>query len=366
MINVTKSYLPEREKLFSYIDQIYASCQLTNNGLLSQALETRLAKHLGVRNLILVANGTLALQVLYKAMDVRGSAITTPFSFPATTSSLVWESIQPIFADIDCRSWNMNPEKIANLIKPDTSAIVATHVFGNPCKVEAIQEIAKQYNLKIIYDAAHAFGVKYKDESLLNWGDACTLSFHATKLFHTVEGGAIVTNDDALAEKVRLMINFGIAGPGKISELGINAKLNEFQAAVGLCVLDDIDAIHQGRRNVWLGYYEALKNVVAFQERSEFSTNNYGYCPILFKNENLMKAVQKKLNAKSIFPRRYFYPSLDELPYIKSENCAVVSRDVASRILCLPLYPELKLDLINEICQTILNEHVKATSTAIG
>ncbi|OGT55287.1 MAG: aminotransferase DegT [Gammaproteobacteria bacterium RIFCSPHIGHO2_12_FULL_42_10] len=360
MIAVTKSYLPNKEKLFRYIDQIYASCQLTNNGPLVQALEEKLAKHLEVRNLILVANGTLALQVVYKAMNLQGSVVTTPFSFPATTSSLVWEFIKPIFADIDQRSWNINPKEIEKLIQPNTSAIVATHIFSNPCEVEAIQKIAEHYHLKVIYDGAHTFGVRYQGESVLKWGDATTLSFHATKLFHTVEGGAIITNDDALAEKIRLMINFGIAGPEKIIDLGINAKLNEFQAAIGLCILDEINHINQERKKVWHCYYEELKNTCIFQMRNEFSTNNYSYFPILFENENKMKEIQKKLNDQSIFPRRYFYPSLDELPYIKQERKMMIARDVASRVLCLPLYPGLALDVIKEISHMIKNEYVLA------
>lgn len=349
MITVTKSYLPKKEKLLHYIDQIYDSYRLTNDGPLVQTLETRLADYLGVKHLVLVANGTLALQVAYKALNIRGSAITTPFSFPATTSSLVWESIKPIFADINHQSWNIEPKEIEKMIEVDTTAIIPVHVFGNPCEVEKIQEIAEHYQLKVIYDGAHAFGVRYKGESLLNWGDATTLSFHATKLFHTIEGGAIVTNSDALAKKIRLMINFGIAGPENIIELGINAKLNEFQAAMGLCILDEIDYIHQERKKIWHYYYEQLKHIFTFQVRKEFSTNNYNHCPVLFENENQMKKIQKLLNGRSIFPRQYFYPSLNALPYIRDNQKMRVSEDIASRILCMPLYPGLELDDITSI-----------------
>lgn len=359
MIAVTKAYMPDKDKLFNYIDQIYASSQLTNHGPLVQELEGRLASYLGVHNLILVANGTLALQVAYKSLGLQGSAITTPFSFPATTSSLVWESIDPIFADIDPTHLNINPEKIGPAIRPDTSAIVPVHVFGNACEVEVIQDIALSHNLKVIYDGAHAFGVQYKGESLLNWGDITTLSFHATKLFHTVEGGAIITNDDTLAEKIRLMINFGIAGVGKAIELGINAKLSEFHAAMGLCVLDEIEHISLLREKIWRYYHEQLKDCVAFQVRNEFCTNNYSYFPVLFENENRMMTVQKTLNDQSIFPRRYFYPSLDTLSYVNSERKKVAA-DLAGRILCLPLHPSLELNIVKEIC-----DFIKDTTPAV-
>ncbi len=361
MITVTKSYLPNKKKLLHYIDQIYSSNQLTNYGPLTQELEARLATYLGVRNLILVANGTLALQVAYKALNIQGSAITTPFSFPATTSSLVWESITPIFVDIDRQRWNINASEIEIHIKSHTSAIVPVHVFGNPCEVEVIQDIAQRYNLKVIYDGAHAFGVRYKGESLLNWGDATTLSFHATKLFHTIEGGAIVTNNDALAKKIRLMINFGITGPEKIIDLGINAKLNEFEAAMGLCILDEIEHINNERKKIWCYYHEALKDVFVFQNRNEFSTNNYGYFPLFFASEAQMKEMQKKLNEQSIFPRRYFYPSLDSLPYVNKEQEMTVARDIASRILCLPLYPGLTANMLNKICHILKQEYVLAS-----
>ena len=356
MILVTKSYLPQKKKLLHYIDQIYSSHRLTNNGPLTQELETKLASYLGVRNIILVANGTLALQVAYKALNIQGSAITTPFSFPATTSSLVWESIEPIFADIERKTWNIDPKEIEKNITQNTSAIVPTHIFGNPCFVEEIQKIANRNNLKVIYDGAHAFGVRYKGESVLNWGDATTLSFHATKLFHTIEGGAIVTNNDALAEKIRLMINFGIAGEEEINGLGINAKFNEFQAAMGLCNLDEIELINDEREKIWNCYYEQLKDEFNFQERNEFCTNNCSYFPVIFENEKLLLSARKKLNDSNIFPRRYFYPTLDQLPYVSSKKQMVFAKDIASRVLCLPLYPSLKTEVIDKICRIIANK----------
>ncbi|NCX94657.1 MAG: aminotransferase class I/II-fold pyridoxal phosphate-dependent enzyme, partial [Gammaproteobacteria bacterium] len=208
-INVTKAYLPNQKRLIEYIDQIYESGQMTNYGPLVQTLERRLAQHLGVRHVVLVANGTLALQVAFKALKLQGSVITTPFSFPATTSALVWESLKPIFVDIDSLTWNLNPAHILDAVQSDTTAILPVHVFGNPCEVKAISDLAKELNLKVIYDAAHAFEVQYQSESVLKWGDLSILSFHATKLFHTIEGGALITENDELAEQLRSMINFG-------------------------------------------------------------------------------------------------------------------------------------------------------------
>ena len=240
MIPVTKAYLPDRKKLTQYIDQIYENGWLTNNGPLLQKLENRLASYLGVKNLILVANGSLALQLAYKALDLRGEVVTTPFSFAATTSTLAWEGLEPKFADIDKRSFNIDPKNIEKIITDKTTAIVPVHVFGNPCEVELISDLAKKYNLKVVYDAAHAFGVTYKGQSVLKYGDISTLSFHATKIFHTIEGGAVITENDEIAKKIRSLINFGITGPDKIEGIGTNAKMNEFEAAMGHCVLDEI------------------------------------------------------------------------------------------------------------------------------
>mgnify|MGYP000261033012 CR=1 FL=1 len=249
MINVTKSYLPNIEKYKSYIDEIYKTAWLTNQGPLVQKLEKRLAQYLGVKNIVLVSNGTIALEIAYRALDLKGEVITTPFSFVATTSSLVTNRLTPIFVDIDEKTFNLNPKNIEKKITSRTSAILPVHVFGNACEVEEIKKIANKHNLKVIYDAAHAFDVKYKDKSLLSYGDISTLSFHATKLFHTIEGGALIINDDSLLEKVRYLINFGIKNQEEIPHLGTNAKMNEFEAAMGLCILDDIENIKNSRKN---------------------------------------------------------------------------------------------------------------------
>jgi len=353
MIPVAKPYLPSKEKYQSYVDQIYASGWLTNNGPMVQKLEERLSKYLGVKHVICVANGSLALQVAYKAMNLKGEVITTPFSFVATASTLVWEGLKPIFADINPYTYNLDPQNIEKLITKETSAIVPVHVFGNACEVEEIEQIAKKHDLKVIYDAAHAFNVKYKDESVLNYGDISTLSFHATKLFHTIEGGALIINDATLAEKARYLINFGIENAESVPHLGTNAKMNEFEAAMGLCVLDDIEAIKESRKFITEHYQKELKDIVVFQEQNLNATENYSYFPVAFKDESELLKVQKALNEADTNPRRYFYPSLDTLNYIKPKQECEISRDISKRILCLPLYWKLEYEDMDSIIETM-------------
>lgn len=342
MINVTRAYLPDRKKLGDYIDKIYQTAWLTNNSQFCQQLEARLQEYLGVKNLILVTNGTLALQVVYKALQLKGSVVTTPFSFIATTSSLLWEGIRPVFADINPQTWNMAPEEIEQRIAADTSAILPVHVFGNPCAIEPLEILAHKHNLRLVFDGAHAFGVKFRNKSVLNYGDASILSFHATKLFHTIEGGAVITSDDELAAKIRLMINFGISGPDRVECVGINGKMNEFQAAMGLCVLDEMALLTAARTRVWDYYAQNLSPYLQTQQWNSEGTQNYQYFPVLLKSEAQLKKVVAALNAGNIFPRRYFYPSLDMLPFVNTQEAMPVARDVAGRILCLPLYGELE------------------------
>ena len=353
MIPVTKAYLPNKEKYQSYVDRIFQSGWLTNNGSLLQELEQRLADYLGVQNIILVANGSFALQLAYKALALEGEVITTPFSFAATTSTLAWEGLKPVFADINPKTFNIDPAQIEAQITPNTGAIVPVHVFGNPCDVEAIQAIADKHKLKVIYDAAHAFGSKYKDQSVLNFGDISTLSFHSTKIFHTIEGGAVITNDDELAKKVRLMINFGISGPTSIDSVGTNAKMNEFEAAMGLCVLDEIEVIKQQRANIWQRYIENLPRQLKLQQWHKHGENNHAYAPVLFENEEQLLRIEAKLQESNVLPRRYFYPSLDTLDYLQSKQVCKHSRDIASRILCLPIYPSLDIKSVKKIIRLI-------------
>ncbi len=338
---VTKPYLPDKKKYIKYIEKIFDSQWITNNGQLVRELEKKLKNYLGVKNLILVSNGTIALQIAYKALNIKGEAITTPFSFVATTSSLVWEGITPIFADINSETLCIDPIQIEKKITKNSSAIVATHIFGNACDIEKITEIGKKYNLKIIFDAAHAFDVYYNGKSILNYGDISILSFHATKLFHTIEGGAIITSDDALANKIRKLINFGIENEESIPALGINAKMNEMEAAMGLCVLEDIEKIIYKRKLLYTNYKNKLKGLVKFQKQNPKASFNYGYFPIILENEKQLKIVQKALNDKNIFPRRYFYPSLDSLSYINPKQYCIVARNISNKILCLPLHTDL-------------------------
>lgn len=354
IINVTRTHLPDRKKFDAYIDRLYETAWVTNNGEFVQELTARLEEYLGVENLLLVSNGTMALQVAYKTLGITGRAITTPFSFVATTSSLVWSGIEPVFADINPKTFCIDPVNIEKAITPKTTAIVPVHVFGNACEVEAIDAIAKEHDLKVIYDGAHAFGVNYKGESLLKHGDATILSFHATKLFHTIEGGAIVFKRKEDYEKAKLLINFGLKDSESIVSEGINAKMNEFQAAMGLCVLDEIDTIIEHRAEVWDHYVSSLKDVVEFQERNPHINNNYIYFPVLFKTEDELLKVKEELIKNNIFPRRYFYPSLDTLDYLQPQKAQVISRDIASRILCLPIYSCLKLECINTIIEKLI------------
>ena len=354
MINVTKTYLPDIDKYKNYIDEIYANGQLTNNGPLVQKLERRLQEYLGVNNVILVANGTLALDVAYRALDLTGDVITTPFSFIATTSSIVSNGLNPLFSDISPRTFNIDSSLIEENLTSKTSAIVPVHVFGNACEVEGIQQIADRHNLKVVYDAAHAFDIKHKDQSVLNYGDISTLSFHATKLFHTIEGGALIIKDDELANKARRMINFGIDNTGEISDLGMNAKMNEFEAAMGLCVLDDITLILEKRKTIYSNYDQALSGEVQLQEKNNNSSNNYAYFPIVLESEDRLLSIVQKLNKMQIFPRRYFRPSLNKLNYVEQGQACPISEDISNRVLCLPLSHSIKEKDQNIIVNTIL------------
>lgn len=356
IINVTKTYLPDKEKYKKYVDEIYENGWVTNNGPLVQRLEKKLAEYLGVKNIVLVSNGTIALEIAYRVLNLKGSVITTPFSFVATTSSLVTNGLNPIFVDIDENTFNLDPYKIQPSIKSDTTAIVPVHVFGNPCDIEKIQDIANKNKLKVIYDAAHAFGVTYKGKSVLNYGDISTLSFHATKLFHTIEGGALIINDDNLVEKARYLINFGIKNEEEIPKLGTNAKMNEFEAAMGLCVLDDMEKIKEKRKEIFNCYAKELKENVYIQRWNQYATQNYSYFPILFTSESKMQETQKKLKEHNIFSRRYFYPSLDTLSYLElAQNKCRVSRNISKNILCLPTFYDLKKDS-QEFIITLIKE----------
>lgn len=346
MIPVTKPYLPSREKLDRYIDGIYERAWLTNNGELVQQLTKRLEEYLGVENLLLVANGTLALQIAYRALGITGhhaptEAITTPFTFVATASSLKWEGVDPVFADIDPDTWCLDPSSIEPAITSKTRVIIPVHVFGNACDIEAIDAIASQHSLKVIYDASHAFSVNYKGESLLKHGDASTLSFHATKLFHTGEGGAIIFKKKEDLERAKKMINFGITGQESIEELGINAKMSELNAAMGLCVLDEMKENLKARAQVWHRYEQTLPQTLQLQAKHDNLIYNYAYFPVVFESEDQAMHVAAILKENGVQSRRYFYPSLESVESLGIHAQKPVSQDIASRILCLPIFERL-------------------------
>ena len=338
-INVTKTYLPSIEEYIHYLEGIWARGQVTNHGPLVLELEQRLQEMLQVKHVILVANGTVALQIAIKALEIKGAAITTPFSYVATTSSLVWEGCRVIFADIEPDSLCISPQAIEAAITPDTRAIIATHVYGNPCDVENIAKIADEHGLNVIYDAAHAFGVRYQGRSLASFGDIATLSFHATKLFHTVEGGALVTGDDELAHRIRYMRNFGHNGQEAYWGLGINGKISELHAAMGLAVLKHVPELIASRRAVSEQYDKLLSALPLKKPKLRAETDyNYGYYPVLLESEQALLRVKKHLNSIEIFPRRYFYPSLNLLPYFDGISCPI-SEDASRKVLCVPLFP---------------------------
>lgn len=355
MINVTRPFLPPKEEYLSYIDGIWSRNWLTNNGPLVAELENRLKNYLNVRNFLFLGNGTIALQIAIKSLNLKGKIITTPFSYVATTSSIVWQGCEPVFADIDPFTFNIDPAEIEGLIGSDTSAILATHVFGNPCDVEAIDEIAKRHNLKVIFDAAHAFGTSYKGQSIFNYGDIATASFHATKLFHTVEGGAVVTNDEHLLEQMAWLRNFGHHGPEEFRAVGINGKNSEFHAAMGLANLKYINEIIDRRKELFKVYDECLEGSGIQKQRLAADIDyNYAYYPVVLESETRVLRTIAELNANSVYPRRYFWPSLNTISYTRGKYSAEVSEDISRRILCLPLYFDLSISDVQMIAEIVL------------
>lgn len=353
MINVTRSFMPPIEEYQKYLEQIWKNRHLTNEGPLLNELENKLKKYLKIDNIELVTNGTIALQLALRALDItEGEIITTPFSFVATSTSIIWERCKPIFVDIDKETLCIDANEIENAITKNTKAIIAVHVFGYPCDVEKIQKIANKYNLKVIYDGAHAFGSKYKGKSLLEYGDITTCSFHATKLFHTIEGGACIAKERSISQKIKSIKNFGSVN-GEYKNIGVNAKMTEFNAAMGLTNLNYINQIIEERKKLSYIYDENLKEIVTRLESIEGLEYNYIYYPIILKNEEETLNIIKELNENDINPRRYFYPSLNTLKYIEDKGKCPISEDISKRILCLPLYNGLKEEEILKICKII-------------
>lgn len=352
MINVTKTFLPSFEEYTATLKRAWDNAWITNNGVLVQELETRLKSYLGLQNLLFCNNGTIVLQMALKALNITGEVITTPFSYVATTTALLWEGCKPVFVDIDENTFCIDPDKIEAAITPDTQAILATHVYGYPCDVEAIRIIAERHGLKVIYDAAHAFGTTCKGLSIFGYGDVSTCSFHATKVFHSGEGGAVLAKDREVLNKLLLFRQFGHIGDDYFS-MGINGKNSEFHAALGLCNLNYIEQILEGRKKQWL-YYNALLQGSELRLLDIAEPGyNYAYFPVVFPSEAALLAAVQGLNKKSINPRRYFYPSLNVLPYVNGNSCPV-SESVAPRVLCLPLFHDMTTDTQETIAQVLL------------
>lgn len=352
MIFVTKPFLPPKEDYDKYIEFIYDSSHLTNFGKLHNQLETKLKEYLNISDLALLNNCTDGLLIAIKSLNLKGEIITTPFSFVATTSSIVWNNCKPIFCDIDENTLFPNLDLIEKLITKKTTAILFTHIFGNTGDLDRLIDIAKKNKLKIIFDAAHAFGVTYKNKSILDYGDISVVSLHSTKLYHTIEGGLITAKDKSLLDKIKIMRNFGISN-NEIVDLGINAKMSEFNSAMGLCNLNHIDDILISRKNIYNHYLNNIKNKdIRFIEINKDIEQNYSYCPIIFKNEEKLLKCVEKLNEEKIYPRRYFYPSLNTLGYVKKSKCKV-SEKIAKTILCLPSYYDLSIEDLDKIIKII-------------
>jgi len=355
MINVTKTFLPPLDEYMHHVKRAFDNNWLSNRGELVLELEEKLKEYLGIDNILIMNNGTIPLQIALKLLGGEGEIITTPFSYVATTAAIVWENCTPVFVDIDPEYLTIDETKIEAAITSKTTCILATHVFGNPCNVEAIDLIAKKYNLKVIYDAAHCFGVKYKGKSIFEYGDVSTCSFHATKLFHTGEGGAIFCNDKSLREKIFYSHNFGHNGPHEFHGLGINGKISELQASMGLAIFPYISSIFETRKATVNYYDDNLKysNRKRLKIRKD-SEWNYSYYPIFFESEDNLLNIQRNLNSENIFPRRYFFPSLNTLNYVLKYNNPI-SESISKRILCLPLYKGIGLDNLQLIVSLINN-----------
>lgn len=350
---VTKSFLPPLGEYEFYIKKIFENGQLTNQGPLLKELEEKLKTFLGVENFHYVTNGTIAIQLALKVLGIEeGEIITTPFSYVATTSSILWERCTPVFVDIEPDNFTIDADKIEAAITPKTKAIIAVHVFGYACNIEKIENIAKKHNIKVIYDAAHAFGSLYKGKSLLSFGDISTCSFHATKLFHTIEGGACIVKDKAVSDKLELIKRFGHQGDEHFC-LGINAKQSEMNAAMGLANFPYLKQILANRKRICYLYDSLLNGFIRRPKMQENLIYNNAYYPLVFKDEKELLAVFAALNEKNIFPRRYFYPSLNKLPYLKKTEDCPISEDITKRIACLPLFNDMKDEQVNLVCDIL-------------
>ena len=352
MIPSNKTYLPPREEYEKYLDQIWESGWVTNDGDLLEKLESELKECFRADYVRIVSSGTFALQIAIRALDLDGDVVTTPFSYVATTGALIWEKCDPVFADIDPDTFTIDPATAEAAITPDTSALLPTHVFGVPCDVEALDAIADEHDVSLLYDGAHAFGTEINGRSLMTHGDMTAISFHATKLFHTVEGGAIVTDDPNMVEQIELTRAFGHRGNDHFCT-GINAKNSELHAAMGLCLLSRMDEFIDRRREAYQLYTSLLDDLpLQFQEIPASCTYNYSYFPGVFPSHECMMTVKRRLEESDIHARRYFTPSLNKLPYVEASECPVAEA-VADRILCLPFFQEITAEQIKQVAAGI-------------
>lgn len=356
MINVTKTFFPPIAEYQKQVERIWENEWLTNRGELVLELEEKLKTYLAVSNIVAMNNGTIPIQIALKVLGQQGEIITTPFSYVATTAAIAWEGCTPVFVDIHPEYLTIDETKIEAAITPKTTAILAVHVFGNPCNIKAIEKIAKKHNLHVIYDAAHSFGTTYNNKSVFEFGDVSTCSFHATKLFHTGEGGALFCKDEELQKKLYFSHNFGHKTATSFYGLGINGKMSELQAAMGLSVLPYMNQIIADRKKV-VGYYDEhlnFTNLKRIKIRKETKWN-YSYYPVIFDTEETLLKVMEELNKENINPRRYFYPSLNTLEYVKNNIKMPISENIAKRVLCLPLYDSLSKKELEKICNYINN-----------
>lgn len=364
-IYVTRPALPPLDEFISSLQKMWDSKWLTNNGPFHQELEIKLCAYLGVKHISLFANGTLALVTALQALRITGEVITTPYSFVASTHSLWWNKIKPVFVDIDPASFNLDPSKIEAAITPHTTAILPVHVYGNPCDVQRIKEIADTYGLKVIYDACHTFGVTLKGIPVLNFGDLSVMSFHATKVYTTFEGGAIVCHDAATKKRIDNLKNFGFVGETTVVTPGINAKMNEFQAALGLLQLKYIDEAIEKRKKIAERYRACLKGIAGLTYLEDFPgvRHCYPYFPILLDKDRFGKtrdAVYEELKKHNIYGRRYFYPLISQFPTYRGLESAQpgkmpVAEKMTEEVLCLPIFSELELGKVDAICRLIMD-----------
>lgn len=370
MIPVTRPSLPELDKYTEYLKLLWKTKWITNNGELTRLLEQKLKEHLKVEDIILVSNGTIALQLALRVSVSKGEVITTPFTFIATTNAILWEGYTPVFADINPDTYNIDPEDVAKKITKKTRAILAVHVYGNPSYAEELETVANEHDVKLIFDGAHSFGVEYRNQSVFNFGEVSTLSFHATKVFNTIEGGALTTKNRELAKKLRLLRDHGIKSTEEVDAVGTNAKMNEFQAAMGLCNLEHVNRNIELRKRLYERYVKKLGKTRFKFQRLQASKYNYAYIPVCFENQTIRDRVHHELSQHEIGSRKYFYPLTTDSNYFKSKKTGKfrrielpVAANISSRVLCLPLYPDLSIAEVDGIAEIVKQVVALATNS---